>query len=66
MNLKNMLGLREFLREGGLEGFGQEERLDILLLLMEVSQGICVIFQGRYKVLKVVVLLDEQFCSIVG
>lgn len=59
MNLKNMPGLRELLREGGLEGLGQEERLDILLLLMEVSQGICTIFQGRHKVLKVVALSDE-------
>lgn len=60
-NLKNVLGLRELLREGGLERLGQEERLDILLPLMGVSEGILYI-QGCYKVLKYrsqVTLSDE-------
>ena len=50
-NLKNVLGLRKLLREVGRERLGQEERLGILLQLMEVSEGILRLPQ-RFKVQK--------------
>ena len=50
-NLKNVLGLRKLLREVGRERLGQEERLGILLQLMEVSEGILWLPQ-RFKVQK--------------
>ena len=51
-NLKNVLRLGKILTEGGLERLGQEERLDILLLLMEVSEGILFIRPCCHTVLK--------------